>query len=35
MPKFDQPFFSRPSEKPLTNAQTPDFASKKRARRDG
>ncbi|KAI8468424.1 MAG: hypothetical protein J3K34DRAFT_11810 [Monoraphidium minutum] len=34
MPKFDQPFFSQPSDKPLTNAHSPNFASNKRARRE-
>jgi hypothetical protein len=34
MPRFDQPFFSEPSNKPLTNPQTPNFASKKRSKRD-
>jgi hypothetical protein len=29
MPKFDQPFFAMPSEKPLTQAKTPNFASKR------
>lgn len=34
MPNFDQPFFSHPSDKPLTNPLTPNFATKKRARRE-
>lgn len=29
MPSFAQPFFAMPSEKPLTNPKTPNFASKK------
>lgn len=29
MPNFDQPYFAMPSDKPLTNAKTPNFASKK------
>jgi hypothetical protein len=29
MPNFDQPYFALPSEKPLTNPKTPNFASKK------
>eukprot|EP00775_Hariotina_reticulata_P002311 gene2311-2619_t len=29
MPNFDQPYLAMPSEKPLTNPKTPNFASKK------
>jgi hypothetical protein len=29
MPSFAQPFFAMPSDRPLTNAKTPNFASKK------
>eukprot|EP00878_Enallax_costatus_P026954 GHUV01028970.1.p1 GENE.GHUV01028970.1~~GHUV01028970.1.p1 ORF type:complete len:303 (+),score=94.75 GHUV01028970.1:1185-2093(+) len=37
MPNFEQPYFAMPSDKPLTNPKTPNFASKKikkAARRD-
>lgn len=30
MPKFDQPFFSQPSDKPLTNPQTPKVLKRSR-----
>lgn len=33
MPSFDQPMHTLPSSKPLTEAKTPDFASKRLARR--
>jgi hypothetical protein len=34
MPTFDEPFFSRPSDRPLTNPQSPNFTARKRARRE-
>lgn len=37
MPTFDDApaFFPKPSDKPLTNPKTPNFATKKRAARGG
>jgi hypothetical protein len=32
MPSFEHPYMAQPSSKPLTNAETPNFASKKMKR---